>query len=68
MSNFLTKITELFRYTRTYKLSTVTLKMPIIDFSFVPSTILQPSYEGCFFTPFSHGAGAPSHHPAVLPR
>ena len=43
MSNFLTEITELFRYAKTYKLSTVTLKTPIIDFSFAPSTILQPS-------------------------
>ena len=43
MSNFLTEITELFRYAKTYKLSTVTLKTPIIDFSFAPSTIPQPS-------------------------
>lgn len=68
MSNFLTKITELFRYTKTYKLSTVTLKTPIIDFSFAPSTILQPSYEGCFFILFSHVAGAPSDRPAALTR
>ena len=50
MSNFLTKITELFRYAKTYKLSTVTLKTPIMDFSFAPSTSLQPSYEGCFLS------------------
>ena len=43
MSNFLTEITELFRYAKTYKLSTVTLKTPIIDFSFAPSTIPQLS-------------------------
>ena len=43
MSNFLTEIAELFRYAKTYKLSTVTLKTPIIDFSFAPSTIPQPS-------------------------
>lgn len=59
MNNFLKGIAELFDYAKSYKLSTVTLKMPIIDFSFAPSTILQPSYEGCFFTPFSHGAGVP---------
>ena len=64
MSNFLTKITELFQYAKTYKLSTVTLKTPIIDFSFAPSIILQPSYEGCFFLPRTEQA----FHQIVLRR
>ena len=41
MKDFLTKIARLFRYAKTYRLATVTLKTPIIDFSFAPSFIMQ---------------------------
>ena len=59
MNAFLLKIVRLFNYAKTYRLATITLKTPIIDFSFAPSFTTQPSLEGCVFIPFSHGAGAP---------
>lgn len=63
MKDFLLNIAELFNYAKTCKLSTITLKTPIIDFSFAPSSILQPSLEGCFFIPSLHEVIVPSHHP-----
>ncbi len=52
MNAFLLKIVRLFNYAKTYRLATITLKTPIIDFSFAPSFTTQPSLEGCVFTPF----------------
>ena len=48
MKDFFKNFTEILNYIKSYKISVITLKTPIIDFSFAPSIIPQPSFEGCF--------------------
>ena len=52
MKDIFKHFTELFQYAKTYKLITVTIKTPFVDFSLAPSIVPQPSSVKAAFYPF----------------